>query len=164
MEIDAAMQVISFKSTALFKRGIWLSAAALIAFVMAPSVLNGSLWRDPVPNWAAVCILGGLLAYFLRKTPIHRLADEVVDCEDHLKIRRGKTEEVIPFSNVSMAKVTSSSGLHRITVSLNQPTKLGGQIEFLPQASLWSNLSGVKRVAASLTDRANQAKSGRAVG
>jgi hypothetical protein len=164
MEIDAAMQVISFKSTALFKRGIWLSAAAMIAFVMAPSVLNGSLWRDPVPNWGAVCILGGLLAYFLRKTPIHRLADEVVDCEDHLKVRRGKTVEIIPFSNVSMAKVTSSSGLHRITVSLNQPTKLGGQIEFLPQASLWSNLSGVRRVAASLTDRANQAKSGRAVG
>jgi hypothetical protein len=164
MEIDAAMQVISFKSTALFKRGIWLSAAALVAFVMAPSALNGSLWRDPVPNWGAVCILGGLLAYFLRKTPIHRLADEVVDCEDHLRVRRGKIEEMIPFSNVSMAKVTSSSGLHRITVSLNQPTKLGGQIEFLPQASLWSNLSGVKRVAASLTDRANQAKSGRAVG
>jgi hypothetical protein len=88
----------------------------------------------------------------------------VVDCEDHLKVRRGKTEEIIPFTNVSEVKVASSSGLHRITVRLNQPTKLGGQIEFLPQASLWSNLSGVKRVAASLTDRANQTRGGRAVG
>ena len=33
----AAMQVISFKNTALFKRGIWLSAAALIAFVAGPA-------------------------------------------------------------------------------------------------------------------------------
>jgi hypothetical protein len=164
MRIDRAMQVISFKSTVLFKRGIWLSAAALVAFAMAPSVLNGSLWRNPVPNWGAVCILGGILAYFLHKTPIHRLADEVVDCEDHLKVRRGRTEEIIPFTNVSEAKVSSSSGLHRITVRLNQPTKLGGQIEFLPQASLWSNLSGVKRIAAGLTDRANQTRGGRAVG
>jgi len=158
------MQVISFKNTLLFKRGIWLSAAALIAFVVAPSALNGGLWRNPVPNWGAVCILGGFLLYFLRKTQIHRLADEVVDCEDHLKVRRGNTEAIIPFSNVSVADVSSSSGLHRITVRLYEPTKLGGQIEFLPQASLWSNLSAVKRVAASLTDRANQAGSGRAAG
>jgi hypothetical protein len=161
MGIDGAMQVISFRNTLLFKRGIWLSAAALIAFVMTPSALNGGLWRNPVPNWGAVCILAGFLVYFLRKTPIHRLADEVMDCEVHLKVRRGKSEEIIPFSNISVASVSSSSGLHRITVRLSEPTKLGAQIEFLPQASLWSNLSGVERVAASLTDRAKQARSGR---
>ncbi len=159
MGIDGGMRVISFKNTLLFKRGIWLSAAALIAFVMAPSALNGGLWRDPVPSWGAVCILAGFLVYFLWKTPIHRLADEVVDCEDHLEVRRGKTEEIIPFSNVAGADVSSSNGLHRITVRLIEPTKLGGEFEFLPQASLWSNLPGVKRVAASLTDRANQAGS-----
>lgn len=160
MGIDGTMRVISFKNTLLFKRGIWLSGAALIAFVMAPSALNGGLWHDPVPNWGAVCILAGFLVYFLRKTPIHRLADEVVDCEDHLKVRRGKTEELIPLSNVSSADVSSSNGLHRITVRLIEPAKLGGQIEFLPQASLWSNLPGVRRVAADLGDRANQARSG----
>ncbi len=164
MGIDAAMRVISFRSTLLFKRGIWLSAASLIAFVMAPSALNGSLWRNPVPNWGAVCILAGFLVYFLRKTPIHRLADEVVDCEDHLEVRRGKIEEMIPFSNVSAATVSSSNGLHRITVRLIEPTQLGAQFEFLPQASLWSNLPGVKRLAASLTDRANQGGSGHRTG
>ena len=44
---------------------------------------------------------------------------------------------------------------------LREPTKLGGRIEFLPQASLWSNVSAVKRLASGLTDRANQAKSAR---
>lgn len=164
MGIDRGMRVISFQSTVLFKRGIWLSAAALVAVVMTPPVLNGSLWRDPVPNWGAAGLVGGILAYLLHRTPIHRLADEVVDCDDHLKIRRGKTEVIIPFANVSMANVASGGGLHRITVQLNQPTTLGRQIEFLPQASLWSDLSGVKRVAAGLTDRANQARSGRAAG
>ena len=52
-----AMQVISFKNTPLFKRGMWLSAAALLAFVAAPSVLNGALWRDPLVTVIPLCIL-----------------------------------------------------------------------------------------------------------
>jgi hypothetical protein len=128
------MRVISFRNTVLFKRGIWLSAAAFLC---------------------------AFFVYFLRKTQIHRLADEVMDCDDHLKVRCGRTQEIIRFSNVATADVSTSGGIHRITVRLRQPTKLGGQIEFLPQASLWSNLAGVKRVAAGLTDRANQAKDGR---
>ena len=156
------MPVISFRNTRLFKRGVFLSAAALIAFVVAPGALNGNLWQNPIPNWGAACILIGFLGYFLRKTPIHRLADEVADCDDHLNVRRGSTEEMIPLANISVAEVASSGGLHRITLRLSRPTKFGGQIEFLPQASLWSNLSAIKRVAADLTDRANQARGGRA--
>jgi hypothetical protein len=82
----------------------------------------------------------------------------VVDHDDHLTVRRGRTEEIIHFSNIAGAEVSTGSGLHRITVRLREPTALGMRIEFLPQASLWSNLSGLKRVASSLTDRAQQAK------
>jgi hypothetical protein len=152
------MQVISFKNTALFKRGIWLSAASLIAFALTPSALDGSLRQNPLSSLFVAGILCALFGYFLRKTHIHRLADEVTDCDDHLKVRRGRTEAIIPLSDVETADVSTSSGIHRITVRLRRPTTLGGQIEFLPQASLWSNLSGVKRVAAGLTDRANQAQ------
>jgi hypothetical protein len=155
------MRVISFTNTSLFKRGIWLTAAALIAFAVTPSVLDGSLRENPASSLVAVGILCAFFVYFLRKTHIHLLADEVMDCDDHLKVRRGRTEEIIRFSNIATAGVSTSSGIHRITVRLRQPAKLGGQIEFLPQASLWSNLSGVKRVAAGLTERANQANDGR---
>lgn len=155
------MRVISFKNTILLKRGVWLTAAALIAFLVTPSVLDGSLQQYPASSLFAVGILCAFFALFLRKTQIHRLADEVMDCDDHLKVRRGRTEETIRFSNIAAADVSTSSGFHRITVRLRQPTKLGAQIDFLPQASLWSNLSGVKRVATGLTDRANQAKGGR---
>jgi hypothetical protein len=86
-----------------------------------------------------------------------------MDCDDHLNVRRGRAQEIIPFSNIATADVSSSGGIHRITVRLRQPAKLGRQIEFLPQASLWSNLPGVKRVASGLTDRANQAKDGRGI-
>jgi len=155
------VRVISFKNTILLKRGVWLTAAALIAFAVTPSVLDGSLQQNPASSLFAAGILCAFFVYFLWKTQIYRLADEVMDCDDHLKVRRGRTEETIRFSNIATAEVSTSSGIHRITVRLRQPTKLGAQIEFLPQASLWSNLSGVKRVAAGLTDRADQAKGGR---
>lgn len=157
-----ATKVISFKNTVLFKRGIWLTAAALIAFAVTPSVLDGSLRQNPLSSLFVVGILCAFFGYFLHKTHIHRLADEVTDCDDHLKVRRGRAEATIPLADIETADVSTSSGIHRITVRLRRPSMLGGQIEFLPQASLWSNLPGVKRVAAALTNRANQAKGGRA--
>jgi hypothetical protein len=151
-------RIISFKNTSLFKRGIWLSAAALIACVAAPSVLNGALWRNPAVNVIQLVVLGGFLAYFLRKMRIYRLVDEVADCGDHLKIRRGRTEVSIPLSVISTADVSTNNGIHRITLHLRELTKLGGKIEFLPQASLWSSPGAVKRVATDLTERAGEAK------
>jgi hypothetical protein len=148
------MQAISFKSTRLFKRGIWLSAVALIAFVAAPSVVDGELWRNPVPSAIAIGLQCVALAYFFWKTQMHRLADEVLDCQDSLKVRRGRVEETIPLSNVSDAQVSSSGGFHRITVRLRERAKLGRQIDFLPQASLWSNLPAIKSIALNLTERA----------
>ena len=153
-----ATQVISFRSTALFKRGIWLTAAALIACVATPFLLDGGLWRNPLPSLFGVSALCIVFGYFLHKTQIHRLADEVIDCEAGLKVRRGRIEEMVPFSNISAAEVSTSNGIHRITVRLRVPVKLGREIEFLPQASLWSNLSKVERVALGLTDRASRAR------
>jgi hypothetical protein len=152
------VRAISFKNTALFKRGIWLSAGALVLFVAAPSLLDGSLRRNPAPGAIAVAILSAALVYFFWKTQIHRLADEVLDCGDHLKVRRGRIEETIPLSQVSAAEVSSSGGFHRITIRLRMPAQLGNRIEFLPQASLWSNLGAIKQVALDLTRRATSSK------
>jgi hypothetical protein len=148
------MQAISFKNTRLFKRGVWLSAAALIAFVAAPSAVDGELWRNPMPSAIAISLLCAALGYFFWRTQVYRLADEVLDCQDGLKVRRGRLEEIIPLSNVSGAEVVSHGGFHRITLKLRQRSKLGGQIDFLPQASLWSNLPAVKSIAADLSERA----------
>jgi hypothetical protein len=148
------MQAISFKNTRLFKRGMWLSAAALIAFVAAPSALDGQLWRNPVPSGIAIGLLCSALVYFFWRTQMHRLADEVLDCQDSLKVRRGRLEEIIPLSNVSGAEVLSRGGFHRITVRLHKRSKLGRQIDFLPQASLWSSLPAIKSVALNLSERA----------
>lgn len=151
------MRAISFKNTVLFKRGIWLSAIALILFVSAPSALNGNLWRDPLPSAIAIGILCAALIYFFWNTQMHRLADEVLDCGDRLKVRRGRIEETIPLSQVSVVGVSSSGGFHRITLRLKERSKLfGDRIEFLPQASLWSNLAALKALAQELSERAQR--------
>jgi hypothetical protein len=148
------LRAISFKNTTLFKRGIYLSAAALLAFVAAPSALAGDLWRNPLPGAIAIGMLCAALIYFFWKTQMHRLADEVLDCGDSLNVRRGRTQETIPLSAVAAVQVSSSGGFHRITVRLRSSGRLGNRVEFLPQASLWSNLPAIKMVAQDLADRA----------
>jgi hypothetical protein len=148
------VQVISFKNTALFKRGIWLSAAALIVFVGAPAALDGNLWRNPLPNAIPIGLLCAALLYFFWKTQMHRLADEVLDCGDRLEVRRGRIAGTIPLSQVAAVEVSSSGGFHRLTIQLRTASQFGPRIEFLPQASLWSNLGAIKQLALGLSQRA----------
>jgi hypothetical protein len=156
---------ISFKNTALFKRGIFLSAVALVLFVVAPSVLSGDIWQNPLPSAIAVGILGAALGFFFWKTQMHRLVDEVLDCGDRLKVRRGGAEETVPLSRISAVEVSTSGGFHRITVRLEEPSKLFGQrVEFLPQASLWSNLAALKSLARDLSERAHRQSAASASG
>jgi hypothetical protein len=151
------MRLISFKQTTLFRRGIWLSAVAFMVFVIIPALSDGSLWGNPVPTMIALCVLGAFFGYCLWKLPIHRLADWVTDCGDHLVVRKRWKQEIISLSNVAGAEVYSGLGIHRIRIRLRKPSSLGQQIEFLPQASLWSSISGVQQVASDLADRGDRA-------
>jgi hypothetical protein len=148
------MQVLSFKNTVLFKRGLWLSMATLLVFAASPFVLDGRLWRQPGASLIGVDLLILLFGFLLWRTRFHLLADEVVDADVHLVVRRGKNMQPVLFSNIASAEVTTFSGVHRIVVRLHQATPLGKRIEFLPQASLWSNLPAVQRIATSLSNRA----------
>jgi hypothetical protein len=150
------MQVISFKDTILYKRGFWLSAAALVAAVAAPSIVDGSLLAQPVVHVVPICILIGFWVYFLQKGRFFSIADEVVDCGDHLKVRRGRTAVDIPFSNISSAEVSTAYRMHRITIHLREPTKVGNRLDFWPQASLWGNLFAVQQVVLDLAGRAKK--------
>jgi len=151
------VRVISFKNTVLFKRGIWLSAIALILFVAAPSALNGDLWKNPLPSAIAIGLLCAALIFFFWNTQMHRLVDEVLDCGDRLKLRRGRVEETMLLSQILAVEVSSSGGFHRITLRLKERSKMfGNRIEFLPQASLWSNLAALKALAQDLSERARR--------
>jgi hypothetical protein len=151
------MQVISFKDTVLYKRGFLLSAAALVAAVAAPSVVDHSIFAQPVVHLVPIFILIGFWVYFLQKGRFFNIADEVVDCGDHLKVRRARTEVEIPFSSISAAEVSTAYRMHRITLQLREQTELGTRVDFWPQASHWGNLFAVQQVATGLADRAKRA-------
>jgi hypothetical protein len=151
------MQVISFKDTVLYKRGFWLSAAALVAAVAAPSVVDKSIFDQPVVHVIPISILIGFLIYFLQNGRFFSIVDEVVDCGDYLRVRRARTDVKIPFSSISAAEVSTAYRMHRITVHLREQTKLGTRIDFWPQASHWGNLPAVQQVASDLADRARRA-------
>ena len=151
------MQVISFKDTILYKRGFWLSAAALVAALAAPSVVNGSIFNQPVVHIVPLCILIGFWVYFLQKGRFFSIADEVIDCGDHLKVRRARIKVIIPFSTITSAEVRTDYRMHRITIHLRERTKIGNHIDFWPQASLWGNLFAVQQLAVSLAERAKEA-------
>jgi hypothetical protein len=151
------MQLISFKNTVLLKRGVWISAAALFTYAAAPSALNGELWRRPAISLIPLCILVGFCVYFLRKTALYRIADQVVDCLDHLEVRNGRTNQVVSFADISAVEASTHFKLHRITIRLRREANLGDRIDFLPQASLWGNFPAIQQVAARLMARARQA-------
>jgi hypothetical protein len=157
---SSAVRVISFKHTILYKRGVWLSAAALIVAVAAPAVIDGSIFSQPIVHIVPLCILIGFWVYFLRKARFFSIVDEVVDCGDHLKVRRAQTEILIAFSTVASAEVTTDFRIHRITIHLRERTKIGSRIDFWPQANLWSNISGVQQLALNLAERAKVAGAG----
>ncbi len=150
------MQVISFKNTALFKRGIWLSMATLVVFALSPFLLDGRLWSQPASSLVGVDLLIVTFGLLLWRTRFHLLADEVIDADVHLVVTRGKHMVLVLFSNIAAVEVITFSGVHRIVVRLHEATPLGKRVEFLPQASLWSNLPAVQRIAASLANRATQ--------
>ena len=154
------MRVISFKDTTLYKRGFWLSAAALVVAVAAPSFVDKSIFNQPIVHITPICILIGFWVYFLQRGRFFSIADEVVDCGDHLKVRRARTDVEIRFSNILTAEVSTAYRMHRITIHLRERTNMGKRVDFWPQASLWGNLFAVQQIAMNLADRAKRAGGG----
>jgi len=154
------MQVISFKDTTLYKRGFWLSAVALVAAVAAPSFVDRSIFNQPIVHIVPICILMGFWLYFLQSGRFFSIADEVVDCGDHLKVRRARLDVEIRFSNILTAEVSTAYRMHRITIHLRERTNIGERVDFWPQASLWGNLFAVQQIAMDLADRAKRVSGG----
>jgi hypothetical protein len=154
------MQVISFKDTTLYKRGFWLSAAALVAAVAAPSFVDESIFNQPIVHIIPICILIGFWVYFLQRGRFFSIADEVIDCGDHLKVRRARMDVEIRFSNILTAEVSTAYRMHRITIHLRAGTNIGKRVDFWPQASLWGNRFAVQQIAMDLADRAKRAGGG----
>ncbi len=152
------MRLISYRNTSLVKLAIWFSAAGIIISVATPSFVSGGWGRDAGAALAVVCGVAGLFALALYRARIHSLADQVLDCGEYLEVRRGQVQENIPFANIRHVNLTSVGALCRLSLRLTAPTRFGEQVEFMPEAHLWSNPNEMQRLAEALTARANRAR------
>jgi hypothetical protein len=153
--VSKVVKIISFRETVLFKRGVVVSVLALIACTATPAFIGAA--AAFLPSLAATGAMAVVCTYFLYRTRTLALVDEVMDCEDHLKVRRGRREIAVSMTGILRAQISSASGIHRVTVRLRAPGELGSTLEFLPQASLWSNRPALDAMAGDLTARARQA-------
>ena len=79
-------------------------------------------------------VLVGVFGFFFFKHFFWVLADGVIDQGDHLRVRKGRIEERIPFTNMlNVAAPRASSNPPQISIRLRRPCSLGDEIIFLPK-------------------------------
>lgn len=104
---------------------------------------------------AAMGVFGLLLWWLLASD----LADEVLDCGDHLLVRRGGAQDRVFFSNIMDVETPSNVSPSRITLHLLTPTKLGARVAFSPVAGKSLNPFVENPLAEELVLRARVARS-----
>jgi hypothetical protein len=105
-------------------------------------------------------ILAGFWIYFMRKTQLHALADEVLDLGDSLKIRRGRTQATVPLSAIAGAQSATVFNLGGVRIDFVEPNDLGGQISFWVESKSASDVVEMNRVASDIRARALKAREG----
>jgi hypothetical protein len=119
------MRRISSRATLFQKRVlpiIWYAMPALLFWV---AVVNRSL----VAAFIAVGL--AVVFSFLFRELVWSLADEVLDCDDHLLVKKGAVQERIELSNVAFVGTVFESELIRLI--LREPSALGPEILFIAQ-------------------------------
>jgi hypothetical protein len=154
-------QLISYHYSNRIKVGMWLGAAAIVVFVYVVQAASANSSDSYLIRVFPICISAFFWVFFLRRAGIGKLADEVKDCGDRLQIRRGKIDEVVPLSRVSLVEVSTLLGtMNVVRLTFLDNTALGDQIAFLPryergQAS-WS--TEASKLAQELTARINKVR------
>ncbi len=96
------------------------------------------------------CVMG-VIGYFHGKSVQRNLVDEVYDCGDSLRIRKGREEDTIPLSNIM--NVNFNTPPARITLTLAVPGKFGSEIAFVPPPKIYFGAVPEDEVATDLLAR-----------
>ena len=151
------MKKISSAQTFFMKKifpVIWL---AVIVSIIVPALMNGALAHaGPVVLIVpGVMVVVGVIVY--RKL-IWDLADEVYDCGDFLKVRKGSEEATIPLSTIMNVSATTQINPPRITLRLARPCRFGDEITFSPVKAFSFNPFAKNPIAEDLIVRVDAAR------
>jgi hypothetical protein len=151
-------KVISRKSTRVYKRRLWASAAVVF---FAVSLANWLLDRPHIyVDLISAALLVALYLYFLRKhTRFHTFADEVLDCGDQLRISKGRIQVIVPFTNIARASLSPGPSLmSSVIIEFVQPIEMGKQVEFLTEHKSKTVFTEAEAIAENLNARVAQAR------
>ena len=108
-------------------------------------------------------ILMTVFGFFLFKKLVWDLMDEVHDCGDSLRVRRGGDEETIPLKNIMNVSASTMVNPQRITLRLSTPGRFGNEVTFSPPARFSFNPFTQHPIVDELIVRVDRARAQRRV-
>ncbi|MEY4880487.1 MAG: hypothetical protein RJB62_1956 [Pseudomonadota bacterium] len=124
------MRLISSRLTygykILFPIGWYIALAAILAVAL----FTGTGAISLPPAFFVILVLMTGLSYLIFRGFVFPMADEVWDDGDALVIKRGRTEERIPLSDISHVYYFLLTNPERMTLSFHKPTAFGPRIPF----------------------------------
>lgn len=121
------MNRISARMIVFYK---WIAPATGL-LILAVTSLQWSKSEGAWPWYFWVFLVAAAIVAAMHGVKMGRLADEVVDHGDYLRVRRGSIEESIPIADIE--KISSSHAFRpaRVTLLLRRPGRLGDRVSFI---------------------------------
>lgn len=142
------MKRISVRSIVFYK---WIAPAMTLLLLAAAAVQwskSGGVW--PWYVWALFMAATTVAA--AHSMIMGKLADEVVDHGDHLRIRRGSIEENIPIADIETISTNHAFRPARVTLRLRRSGPLGDLVSFIPRQN-WLGMYVESAVVVELRQR-----------
>ena len=155
------MKKISSAWTFFFKRVFPVAWFGFLALFLVTTLATEAAMDEPM--LLAVPALMAIVGFAVMKTTIWNLADEVYDCGDFLRVRKGAEEEAVPLSNIMNISASLTTNPPRVILRLAKPSRFGDEIAFLPEVGLRLNPFARLPVVDDLIVRADRARSRRVV-
>ena len=149
------MTRISSKSTFFQKKIVPIAWFGCMTVMCAFAILAGGLMAAPLALIPLCAITA--VGYFVFKTRIWGLVDEVQDCGDALLVRNRGQEERIALTNIKNVTTSALVNPRRVALQLIQPGKFGAEIAFIPASGLLANPFAKNPVAEDLAARVTRA-------
>ena len=127
-----------------------------LAFFLAIAALTGIVEKAPIS--VAIPVFMAVVGFFVMKTMVWDLADEVYDCGDSLLVRLRGEEERIALSNVMNVSAPTFGNPPSVTLKLVTPSKFGIEVAFCPIVGFTFNPFAKNEVIEDLIVRVDQAR------
>lgn len=145
--VQTSMRRLSSRRGWIGKRVLPLLWFGFLAFLASALIAEGG----PRAELLLLPLVLGVVGYFLMRSLLFDLVDEVWDGGDVLVVRNGNQEERIPLSAIARISRSSLFSPPRITLLLTAPSRFGDKIAFSPATGF--SPFAKNTIAAELTER-----------